>query len=73
MPHRNGNKPVVGPRPEVKRALTESTPRIHIPQVQESLRELVCQRPLASLAVAVLAGVGAGIFLGALGSMGAKR
>jgi hypothetical protein len=74
MPHRNGNRPLAGPRPEVKRALAEpASAKQDTPAVQDSLRALVCQRPLASLAIAALAGIGAGIFLQALGSLGAKR
>jgi hypothetical protein len=74
VPHRNGNRPLVGPRPEVERAIKESAPtKQPVPHVQDSLRAVVCQRPFTSLAVAALAGVGAGLLLKALGNLGAKR
>ena len=74
MPHRNGNRPLAGPRPEVKRAIKQSAAKKQpLPHVQDSLRAVVCQRPLTSLAVAALAGVGAGLLLKALGNLGAKR
>ncbi len=67
MPRRNGNERLAGPRPEVSRALrAKDEPHFKVPDVPEYARAIVREHPFASLALAALAGFGAGVCLRAI-------